>query len=71
MAALKRTKFTETANFELRFEFFNVFNHPSFGIPNPSAGNGTMVLNNTAFGRIRDTLNSESRKIRVGAKINF
>jgi hypothetical protein len=30
-----------------------------------------MVLNNTAFGRIRDTLTSESRKIRVGAKINF
>jgi hypothetical protein len=71
MAVLKRTKFTETANFELRFEFFNVFNHPSFGIPNPSAGNGAMVLNNTAFGRIRDTLTSESRKIRVGAKFNF
>ncbi len=71
MAVLKRTKFTETANFELRFEFFNVFNHPSFGIPNPSAGNGTMVFTNATFGRIRDTLASESRKIRVGAKINF
>ena len=71
MAVLKRTKFSETANFELRFEFFNVFNHPSFGIPNPSAGSGAMVLNNTAFGRIRDTLASESRKIRIGAKINF
>jgi Carboxypeptidase regulatory-like domain len=64
MALLKRTNFTEKANFELRFEFFNIFNHPSFGFP-------TAVLNNTTFGRIRDTLTSESRKIRVGAKINF
>ncbi|MGH9934659.1 MAG: hypothetical protein ACREAM_00340, partial [Blastocatellia bacterium] len=48
MALLKRTKFTETANFELRFEFFNVFNHPSFGIPNPAAGNGSMVFTNAA-----------------------
>jgi hypothetical protein len=71
MAVLKRTKFTETANFELRFEFFNVFNHANFGIPNPTAGNGTMVLSNAAFGRIRDTLTGESRKIRIGAKINF
>jgi hypothetical protein len=64
MAVLKRTNFTEKANFELRFEFFNIFNHPTFGFP-------TAVLNNTTFGRIRDTLTSESRKIRVGAKINF
>jgi carboxypeptidase family protein len=70
MAVLKRTKFSEKANFELRFEFFNVFNHPSFGIPNPTS-NAPMVLTSTAFGRIRDTLASESRKIRIGAKINF
>ncbi len=64
MALLKRTKFTETANFELRFEFFNVFNHPNFGFP-------TAVLTSTTFGRIRDSLANESRKIRIGAKINF
>jgi hypothetical protein len=64
MAVLKRTNFTEKANFELRFEFFNIFNHPTFGFP-------TAVFNSTTFGRIRDSLSSESRKIRVGAKINF
>jgi len=64
MAVLKRTNFTEKANFELRFEFFNLFNHPSFGFP-------TAVPTSTTFGRIRDTLTSESRKIRIGAKINF
>jgi hypothetical protein len=64
MALLKRTKFTETANFELRFEFFNVFNHANFGFP-------TAVLTSTTFGRIRDAVVNESRKIRIGAKINF
>ncbi|HEX5081141.1 MAG TPA: hypothetical protein VFY40_03780, partial [Blastocatellia bacterium] len=64
MAVLKRTNFTEKANFELRFEFFNIFNHSTFGFP-------TAVLSSTTFGRIRDSLTSESRKIRVGAKINF
>jgi hypothetical protein len=64
MALLKRTKFTETANFELRFEFFNVFNHVNFLAP-------TAVLTSTTFGRIRDSVQNESRKIRVGAKINF
>jgi hypothetical protein len=64
MAFLKRTYFTERANFELRFEFFNIFNHPNFGFP-------TAVLTSTAFGRVRDAVVNESRKIRVGAKINF
>ena len=66
MALLNRTKFTETANFELRFEFFNIFNHAVFGFPDaiiPPVG--------TTFGRIRTNVINESRKIRVGAKINF
>jgi len=64
MALLKRTKFSETANFELRFELFNVFNHVNFLSP-------TAVLTSTTFGRIRDSVQNESRKIRIGAKINF
>jgi len=63
-AVLKRTKFSERANFELRFEFFNVLNHPNFGFP-------TALLTSTLFGRIRDNIAGESRKIRIGAKINF
>lgn len=63
-ALLKRTKFSEKANFELRFEFFNVFNHTNFGFP-------TAILTSTTFGRIRDSVVNESRKIRIGAKINF
>jgi hypothetical protein len=64
MTVLKRTKFTETANFELRFEFFNVLNRVNFGFPDA-------ILNGTTFGRIRTNVASDSRKIRVGAKINF
>jgi hypothetical protein len=65
MAVLKRTNFTEKANFELRFEFFNIFNHPTFGFP------AAIFQGTTPLGRIRDSLSSESRKIRIGAKINF
>ncbi len=64
MAFLKKTWLTETVNLELRFEFFNVTNTPVFGFP-------TAVLTSTTFGRIRDGIINESRKIRVGAKINF
>ncbi len=63
---LKRTYFTETANFELRFEFFNLTNTPAFGFP-------TAVLTSTFFGG-NDTsgfIVNESRKVRIGAKINF
>jgi Carboxypeptidase regulatory-like domain/TonB dependent receptor-like, beta-barrel len=71
-AIFKRTYFTERANFELRFEFFNVLNHPNFAFPHPTTAlTVNAVLNNTAFGRIRDGITGESRKIRVGAKINF
>jgi len=63
-AVLKRTNVTEDVNIELRFEFFNVFNHANFGFP-------TAVINSTTFGRIRDTIVNESRKIRVGVKVNF
>lgn len=64
MAFLKKTWLTETVNLELRFEFFNITNTPTFGFP-------TATLTSTTFGRIRDSVISESRKIRVGAKINF
>lgn len=64
LGLLKKTKFSENKEFELRFEFFNVLNHANFGFP-------TAVFNNANFGRINDAVISSSRKIRVGAKINF
>ncbi len=64
VAFLKKTYFTETVNFELRFEFFNILNHANFGFPDA-------VVTGTTFGRIRANVANESRKIRIGAKINF
>jgi hypothetical protein len=41
MALLKDTKITESKTLQLRFEFFNVFNHAQFQNPTGSILNGT------------------------------
>ncbi|MFN0084929.1 MAG: carboxypeptidase regulatory-like domain-containing protein [Blastocatellia bacterium] len=64
MAVLKRTTIREGMNFELRFEFFNLTNSPTFGFP-------TATITSATLGRIRDAVISESRKVRIGAKFNF
>ncbi|MBX5496054.1 MAG: hypothetical protein IRZ15_12035, partial [Bryobacteraceae bacterium] len=61
---MKRTALTERFNLELRADITNLTNTPTFGFP-------TAVVTSTTFGRIRDTIDSESRKIQLGAKINF
>jgi hypothetical protein len=64
MSLLKRTMITERFNFELRADMTNVFNHPIFGFP-------TATVSSNTFGRIRDSVVSGSRKIQMGAKLNF
>ena len=64
MAFLKKTYINETVNVEMRFEFFNITNTPNFGFP-------TATITSTTFGRVRDSIINESRKIRLGMKINF
>lgn len=64
MSILKRTAITERFNLELRADMTNAFNHPIFGAP-------TATITSTIFGRIRDSVISGSRKIQLGAKINF
>jgi hypothetical protein len=63
-ALLKRTAITERINVEIRADAVNVTNSPIFGSP-------TATLSSTIFGRIRDSVSSASRKIQLGAKINF
>lgn len=68
-ALLKRTKIGESRNIELRLEAFNATNTPSFGFPGaviPATGDTSV-----AFGRIRDNVESSSRKLRIGIKLNF
>ncbi len=64
MTVLKRTMITERWNLELRADMTNVFNHPVFGFP-------TATASSNVFGRIRDGIVSNSRKIQLGAKLNF
>jgi len=66
-SALKRFSMSairEGMDFELRADITNLTNTPSFGFP-------TATFTSTIFGRIRDTVVSGSRKIQLGAKINF
>uniref|UniRef100_Q01YX8 TonB-dependent transporter Oar-like beta-barrel domain-containing protein n=1 Tax=Solibacter usitatus (strain Ellin6076) TaxID=234267 RepID=Q01YX8_SOLUE len=60
---LKRFVFTENTRFELRGEFFNVINHPTFAAPN-------MQVTNSAFGTITAQSN-RPRTIQLGARVVF
>ena len=62
---IKRTKITEHTNVELRAEFFNVFNHTSFTIPESQS------INSTNFGRPGVNDFFDPRIIQFAAKFNF
>jgi len=56
----------ENLSFQLRGEFFNLFNHPQWADPN-------VTFNNAAFGTIRATIgtNADYRIIQLSLKMNF
>jgi hypothetical protein len=65
LAVLKNTKVTENLRFQLRLEFFNLFNHANFASPNT-------VVDDPGFGTVSATNPfSARRKIQVGARITF
>ena len=47
-AAYKEFPFTEYARLQLRFEFFNAFNHTRFGLPNANVQSSAFGLITTA-----------------------
>ena len=61
---LKRLNITEKAFFHLRFEFFNVLNHPVFPAPNTTASNAL-------FGTISGAQANRPRSIQLGARFVF
>ena len=63
LSLIKNSKIRERIALQLRFEYFNVFNHPNFDLPNTTLGSG-------AFGRITSTV-LLPRVGQVAAKINF
>jgi hypothetical protein len=59
----KRWAWSETREVQFRTEFFNAFNHPTFGNP------GGAVDGGAAFGRV--TSASQARQIQFGLKLLF
>src|SRR5579883_2898033 len=72
-AVMKETPIKEQMRLQFRAEFFNLFNHANFALPNPSAfvqaANGGGVPNPT-FGKITSTTTS-SRQIQFALKLMF
>lgn len=65
LAVLKRFGLgREGFQLEVRGDFTNLTNSPSFGFP-------TATVTSTIFGRVRDSVVSGSRKIQLGAKLYF
>ncbi|MDZ4800660.1 MAG: carboxypeptidase regulatory-like domain-containing protein [Bryobacteraceae bacterium] len=64
MTMLKRVRITERIGMEFRADATNLTNTPGFGFP-------TTALSSAVFGRIRDSVNTSSRKIQLGAKFTF
>ena len=62
-ALIKRTRFTENLNLELRLEAFNLTNHTNFSV------NNSPDINSTSFGKI--TSGFGSRIIQLAFKFNF
>jgi len=62
LAVIKRIRFGEERNVELRLEAFNLTNTPPLGAPN-------VVLGTPGFGSI--TSAGDPRVIQLGAKFNF
>jgi hypothetical protein len=62
ISAIKETTIKESVKFQLRADFFNVFNRTEFGGPNATIGEG--------FGEIGSQENAP-RVIQLGARLNF
>ena len=60
--SIMKTDYIRDARVEFRAEFFNVFNHPNFSIPNSTIGSSLGLISSTA---------SPERQIQFGVKVGF
>jgi hypothetical protein len=59
---MKQWRFNEGARLQFRAEFFNLFNHPNFDLPEGDFESGD-------FGRVQSS--KDSRQIQFGLRIDF
>ncbi|HKX27082.1 MAG TPA: hypothetical protein VJ302_05250, partial [Blastocatellia bacterium] len=78
LSAVKKTRITESLNFEFRAEFLNAFNNINFLVGNPANDVNTLGAGGTAFGQLtnayRDTSTTNDpggRLIQFVARFNF
>jgi hypothetical protein len=57
---IKNTRLTERARLEFRAEFFNIFNHPNFGLPN-------IVMSSPTFGSLFQTSDVAQNNVGLGS----
>jgi hypothetical protein len=71
-AAFKRTSITERVGLEFRTEFFNLFNHPRFGVPGTGFNGTATGSGNNGFGVVSSTNpDSNPRLIQFALKLVF
>lgn len=71
-AIFKNTKFSERINLQLRVEFFNVFNHPYKGVPDPFINNAGTIFANVNENSLSLSQNNNGRRtIQFGLKLFF
>jgi Carboxypeptidase regulatory-like domain len=73
-AAYKTFKVTERVGISFRSEFFNIFNHPNFNLPNVGSGGGSSgagYANVTGGAAITQTIPDAQREIQFGVKALF
>jgi hypothetical protein len=72
----KRIRITERFNAELRFEGYNIFNHPHFTNPGADPDANGNLVGSPIFGLITSTASrpdatTSARQMQVGLKLNF
>jgi hypothetical protein len=65
----KTTRIKEKADFQLRFEFYNLFNRTQFTKPDANIGDSTFGYSTSTVGQNDGT--TGARQVQIGAKLNF
>jgi len=70
----KTFNLTERFGLSFRSEFFNIFNHPNFNLPNLLSGGGSSgagFVNSTGGAAITTTVPDNQREVQFGVKLQF